>query len=71
MQNHGYLCGVYDLQVINGWKVPLEVQQLGCHVLSYGYWENFGEKRQVLHNITSRIISLSSAKKKKSFHYQQ
>lgn len=44
---HG-LCGVYDLQVINGWKVPLEVQQLGWHVLSYGCWENFGEKRQVL-----------------------
>lgn len=44
---HG-LCGDYDCQVVNGWNVPLEVQQLECHVLYYGCWENVREKQQVL-----------------------
>jgi hypothetical protein len=35
-QDENNLCGVYDLQVVNGWSVPLEVQQLECHVFSYG-----------------------------------
>lgn len=42
-----YLCGAYDVKVVNCWNVALEVQQLECHVF-YGYWENLKENRQVL-----------------------
>lgn len=35
-QNFHGLCGVYDLEMVNGWSVPLVVQQLDYHVYSYG-----------------------------------